>query len=135
MRRAAFVFLLLFGLHVHAHAENWTFVIASENQRIYVDTDSIRKAGQQVRAWSIFNYSTSARVPGTTFDFVSDRSLFFFDCNKKKYGRAVQMLFTEPDAKGEQLTSFSGRMRDIVYEDVVPETIGDNFFSFVCSKI
>ena len=133
MKKIAAVLLLLFC--VNAHAENWTFVIASESQEIYVDTSSILKSGQTVRAWSIFNYDIAMPVPGTKFDFISDRSLFFFDCKRKKMGRAVQVLYSNLNATGDELTTFSGRMSDVEYEDVIPETIGENFFNFVCAKV
>ena len=133
MKKIVAVFLLLFC--VNAWAENWEFVIRSETQEIFVDTDSIRKSGETVRAWSIFNYDVAARAPGTKFDFISERSLFFFDCRRKKMGRAVQVLYSRPNASGDELTTFSGRMSDVRYDDVIPDTIGENFFNFVCSKV
>jgi len=131
MKKIALFFL--FMLSLNACAEDWKFVIASDNQEIYVDTDSIANAGKYRRVWSIFNYSVSARAPGTKFDFISDRSLFFFDCAKKRYGRASQILYSKPNAAGESFTTFSGRMRDVKFEKVATETIGENFFNFVCS--
>ncbi|MCL1886993.1 MAG: hypothetical protein FWG01_03550 [Betaproteobacteria bacterium] len=127
------IIFLLFMLCVNAHAENWKFVIASDNQEIYVDVDSIADVGNYRRAWTIFNYSVSARAPGTKFDFISDRSLFFFDCKKKNVGRATQILYAEPNGTGQFFTTFSGRIQDIKFEKVVPETIGENFFDFVCT--
>lgn len=124
---------VLFMLSLNAYAENWKFVIASDNQEIYVDVDSIVKSGKYKRAWSIFNYSVSARAPGTKFDFISDRSLFFFDCAKKRYGRASQILYSKPNAAGESFMTFSGKMSDVKFEKVATETIGENFFNFVCT--
>lgn len=127
------VLFFFFMICMNAHAENWHFVVASDNQEIYVDLDSIMNARRYKRAWTTFNYSVSARAPGTKFDFISDRSLFFFDCQKKKLGRATQILYSQPNATGEQLITFSGRMRDIVFEKVEPNTVGEVFFDFVCA--
>lgn len=126
--------LLLFTLFsLSAYAENWQFVIASDNEEIYVDTDTIGTVGKYKRAWSLFNYSVSARAPGTKFDFISDRSLFFFDCKKKRFGRAAQILYSQPKGEGESLMTFSGKMKDIRFQKVIPDTIGENFFNFVCT--
>lgn len=123
----------LFMLSLNAHAENWKFVIASDNQEIYVDVDSIVESPKYRRAWSIFNYSVSARAPGTNFDFISDRSLFYFDCKKKRYGRASQILYSKLNAAGESYMTFSGKMSDVKFDKVDKDTIGENFFDFVCA--
>ena len=151
------VTLLLFALFsLSAQAENWQFVIASDNEEIYVDTDTIGtvdknkrteigfnqilswltgngSADKYKRAESMFNYSVSARAPGTKFDYISDCSLFFFDCKRKRFGRAAQTLYSQPQCKGESLMTFSGTMQDIRFQKVAPDTIGENFFNFVCS--
>lgn len=126
------LFFAFFFLNAHAE-ENWQFVIASDNEEIYVDTETIGKVGKYKRAWSIFNYSVPARAPGTKFNFISDRSLFFFDCKKKRFGRATQILYSQPKGEGESLMTFSGKMDDIRFQKVVPDTIGENFFNFVCT--
>ncbi|WAW10712.1 hypothetical protein NB640_03395 [Oxalobacter vibrioformis] len=131
MKKVALFFL--FMLSLNAYAENWKYVIASDNQEIYVDVDSIATVGKYRRAWSIFNYSVSARAPGTKFDFISDRSLFFFDCKKRRYGRATQILYSKPNGAGESDMTFSGKISDIKFEKVEKETIGENFFDFVCT--
>ncbi len=131
MKKIVVFFLFMFSLN--AYAENWKFVVDSDNQEIYVDVDSIVQSPKYRRAWSIFNYSVSARAPGTKFDFISDRSLFFFDCKKRRYGRASQILYSKPNAAGESLMTFSGKMSDVKFEKVEKETIGENFFDFVCS--
>jgi|GEM_PF-2770622 len=131
MKKILVLFLFMFSLN--AYAENWKFVIASDNQEIYVDVDSIANADKYRRAWSIFNYSVPAKAPGTNFSFISDRSLFFFDCKKKRMGRASQLLYSKPNGAGEFLMTFSGRMKDVKFENVEKETIGENFFDFVCA--
>ncbi len=131
MKKLFVIFLLLFS--ASTYAEEWKFVVASDNEEISVDVDSIGTVGKYKRAWSLFNYSVSARAPGTKFDFISDRSLFFFDCKRKRLGRANQVLYSGPNATGESYTTFSGKISDIKFQKVVPETIGENFFNFVCS--
>jgi len=131
MKKIIVIFFLLFS--VGAYAEDWKFVIASDNEEISVDVDSIGTVGKYKRAWSIFNYSVSAKAPGTKFNFISDRSLFFFDCKRKKLGRATQVLYSGPNATGESYTTFSGKINDIKFQKIIPETIGENFFNFVCS--
>jgi hypothetical protein len=123
----------LFMLSLNACAEDWKFVIASDNQEIYVDIDSIVNSGKYRRAWSIFNYSVSAKAPGTKFDFISDHSLFYFDCKRRRYGRASQILYSKPNAAGESYITFSGKMSDVKFDKVEKETIGENFFDFVCA--
>ncbi|MCM1511954.1 MAG: hypothetical protein NC112_02395 [Oxalobacter formigenes] len=131
-KTAALLLFAFFSLNACAE-ENWQFVIASDNEEIYVDTNSIGKVGKYKTAESIFNYSVPARAPGTKFSFISDRSLFFFDCQKKRFGRATQILYSRPKGEGESLMTFSGKIEDIRFQKVVPETIGENFFNFVCT--
>ncbi len=134
MKKIILFFLFVFSLNAHAaEEEKWKFVIASDNQEIYVDVDSIATSGKYKRAWSIFNYSVIAKAPGTQFDFISDKSLFYFDCKKKVYGRAVQILYAEPNAGGKSFMTYSGKMKDIKFDPVAKGTIGENFFDFVCS--
>ena len=132
MKKIVMFFLVM--LCMNAHAENWKFVIASENMEIHVDTDSVVNTGKFIRVWSVFNYSVSAKAPGTNFSFISDKSLFFFDCRKKKIGRAAQILYSQPYGKGEELVRFSGKMGDVKFESVTPDTIEENFFNFVCTQ-
>lgn len=131
MKKIILLFFLTFC--VNAYASNWQFVTASDNQEIYVDLDSIATVGKYKRAWSIFNYSVSAQAPGTHFDFISDRSLFFFDCAKKRYGRTTQILYSKPNGTGESLLTYSGTISEIKFEKAVPDTIGEIFFDYVCT--
>lgn len=125
--------ILLFTFSISAYAENLHFVIASDNEEVYVDLDSIGKVGKYKRAWSIFNYSVSAKAPKINFEFISDRSLFFFDCKKKRVGRATQILYSGPNGTGQSYTTFSGKISDIKFQKIVDGTIGENFFDFVCT--
>lgn len=134
MKKTAMLLLFAF-LSLQAHAEeNWQHVTESENEEIRVDVNSIRKVGKYKSAESIINYSVPAKAPGTKFEFISDRSIFFFDCKKKRFGRATQILYSQPDGEGQSLMTFSCKMDDIKFEKVFPETVSEILFNFVCAK-
>ncbi|MDR1310780.1 MAG: hypothetical protein LBK01_02735 [Burkholderiaceae bacterium] len=133
MKKYLLLLSFLAPLCAYAAEENLRFVVEDDNRKIFVDISSIQRVGQYVRAWSIFDYSTSAQVPNRSFTFISDKSLFFYDCRKKRLGRATQVLYSQPGGKGESLTTYSGKMQDIQFSNVTSGTVGENLFDFVCT--
>lgn len=124
--------LLLAGLAINAYAENWVVVSESDNAVYKVDTDTIAKIEKYQKADVNINYSEPAQIPRGKFTFICDQSMFFFDCKKRKMGRATQTLYSEPDGNGESKLIYSGTIDQIKFEKVEDETIGAILLDYIC---
>ncbi|MDR0934672.1 MAG: hypothetical protein LBM56_06275 [Burkholderiaceae bacterium] len=134
MRKMALVFLCALGFGMNAYAANYKMVTESDNAKYFVDVDTVEQAGRLTKAWVTINYDTSARAPGTKFDFISDQSLFYFDCKRKRFGRTTQYLWSQPNAAGKSITTYSGKIQDIRFEPAETGTIGELLLQFVCTQ-
>lgn len=105
---------------------DWTQVVATKRSTFYVDPDTFRKAGNFVRAWTLMD--NKFRPVGGARSVLARRE---FDCSNSRYSFRGVTQYAEPMAAGKVIES-----TDKISEwfAVVPNTVGDRLFKFVCGK-
>ena len=128
------VLSLFFLVCVNAYANPFLNVVTeSDDIVILVDAKSVIKVGDYVRAWVIFNFSKPETNHG--FKYISENTLYFFDCDGKEMGKATRMLFAGKNATGESVTTFSIPVQDIELGRVEPNSMGDILLKNVCQRL
>ena len=123
--------LLLFLSSGPVYAE-WVAVGSSESAggyTGYIDPDTIRRKGDLVKVWELYDFKTAQTVVGVSF--LSRQWQRQYDC-------------VEERGRGLATTEFSGNMGNgnVVWTDsdegkwspVAPESIGKALWKFACGK-
>jgi hypothetical protein len=105
---------------------DWAQVVATKRSTFYVDPDTLRKAGNFVRAWTLMD--NKFRPVGGARSVLARRE---FDCSNSRYSFRGVTQYAEPMAAGTVIES-----TDKISEwfAVVPNTVGDRLLKFVCGK-
>jgi hypothetical protein len=116
-----------------ASAAEWKAVGTTKQGTGYVDASSVAKVGMHRKAWILWNFETEEKT--TTYPTVAYRSaktLTYFDCESQRLGSFMEVLYTEPMGAGSSVKTDSYKFRHDILQDVVPETVGEDFLKFVC---
>lgn len=108
-----------------AYAE-WAQVVATKRSTFYIDPDTLRKAGNFVRAWTLMD--NKFRPVGGARSVLARRE---FDCSNSRYTFRSVTQYAEPMAAGTVIDSTDKISEWFV---VVPNTVGDRLLKFVCGK-
>jgi hypothetical protein len=109
-----------------ASASNWVRVSNSNTADFYVDTESIRHAGQNRKAWIMAN-ATDAQAANKGGG--SGKMLEYFDCEQKMIGYGQSITYALPMGEGNVINSSSAAIR---YEDIIPDSVSEFLFNYVC---
>ncbi|MEP6959211.1 MAG: surface-adhesin E family protein [Nitrospirota bacterium] len=112
------------------HAE-WEALVENEEvgMTVYVDPATIRRAGDLVSMWQLFDYKTIQTVAGELV--VSSKVHSEYDCFEE---RSRRLAFTDHSGKmgrGEAAISDSNKGE---WQPVAPESMGQHLWRFACSK-
>lgn len=131
--RKAILMMLLAVVSSSAMAE-WVVVTRSENgaNTVYVDPATIRKAGNKVKMWELFDYKTmQAQVSNRGLPYMSSKSRSEYDC-KEEQSRTLASSY-----HGENMGGGG-----VIYTDdepgkwrpVSPESINEALWELACGK-
>ncbi|HET6490862.1 MAG TPA: surface-adhesin E family protein [Syntrophales bacterium] len=136
------VTLFIFPTACEIQAAEWIFYGETGSGHLYYDNTSIMKSGNnvQVRTMAIFGDDGKAtfnhalkkigKAPGNA-DVVSySISSEQFDCVKNKLKLSSMTIYNE---KGGAIHSMA--MKNDDWDDIIPETNGDNLRKIVCSGL
>ena len=117
---------LMLAMTAGTASAEWTLVGPNDDITLYVDRTTIRRNGNFVKMWSLFDY---IKVEGPRH--LSTRSQSEFDCKGEKMRTLA-------------LTSFSGQMLSgtVNYTDsitgewtaVAPQSMGETMWKIACGK-
>ncbi len=119
-----------------AAASNWIFGGESEDlrNRVYYDTDSIRRDGQLVTAWVQWDF-TEIKYLGN-IPYRSSLYLLYLDCTKNISGNAQVVYFADNRAQGTIVhTTRLRAIREIQFEAHIPDSVGENLINSICRRI
>lgn len=112
-----------------AYAEWVEIGHSREGTTIYVDSDTIRRKGDRVKMWELYDHAT-ARV--TTYGPVlSSRTQSEYDCAEERSRRLALALFSDHMLTGGLLSSIS---QETTWDPVAPGTLGQSLWKFACDK-
>lgn len=126
----AVLMLVLSVVSSHAAAV-WVEVGSDETATVYADPATIRKTGERVKMWSLFDYKT-ARVPGKPLEpYLSMRGYSEYDC-KKTRSRALSVSF-HPRGMASGDVTYTNAKRD-KWRPLTPGSVAENLWKTACGK-
>lgn len=133
MRKICLVLLLF--TYTAAHAADWKPVIDAPDMKVWVDQSSLAQAGKYKKAW--FRTWRSVDQQGnayTTFKtYRWTKQLEYFSCQERT-SSALQMLYYTGDVtSGEYIGSSSIKLAQASFDEIAPDTVGEQMLSFVCT--
>lgn len=124
---------LLANIGTLAHATRWVDVAGNSEVTVFVDVDSIRRDGNQVRTWLKWQWNLNQEVPDSypPKKYLLERQLQVSDCKHRTLAIAQGVRYSDKDG-ADAVSSYTVDRTHWQFSDVVPETIGETIVQFAC---
>lgn len=98
------VFVSLIACASAAEVE-WEFLVADQNNKVYLDPDSITQEGPFIKAWTLIDMlnGLGLKLYGIFYTAKSIKSLDMYSCNEGKRATLREISFTELHGDGKIL--------------------------------
>jgi hypothetical protein len=122
--------VLLAAISASATAEVWVEASQNNDYVAYGDPSSIRREGDIVKMWSMFDYKNPQ--PGIAGKpYLSTKRQFEYDCKQGRARALAVSSYAAHDGKGVALASASVKYD---WSPVVPESADEYLLKFACKK-
>jgi TonB family protein len=109
----------------------WTGIGKMGDETIYLDFATIRRTGNLVKAWTLWDYKTVRTLSGGG-GYLSAKAQMQLDCEEE--GLRTIAFVEYSGHMGEGNVAYSNSDPTTTWDPVVPGTIGETLFNTVCSK-
>lgn len=120
-----------------AQASDWQIISGSEKLNVFVDKSSIARSGKYKKAW--FMYSNSTDQTGLVYTsykvYRSNKALEYFDCEERTTGQIQSTFYAAEFGAGDALGSMILKLPQVMFSEVVPDTIGETMLNYICSPV
>jgi len=124
------LFLLLFLSSGPAYAEwMWIDDKAKDGMTTYANPDTIRRKGDLVTMWVLFDFKTAEHVADTTH--LSFKMQDEYDCTEERTRRLAGRFFSGNMGRGKVV--YSNATKD-KWEPVPPESVSHDLWKLACNK-
>lgn len=133
MNRPALLLLAASILAANASAATWVEIGGSDAVVVFVDTESLRRNGTQVRSWLKWQWSKPVDVPNSypVKLYQLERQLQVSDCKNGTLAIAQGVRYA--DATGNDVVdSYTIPEKAWQFSEAAPETIGESIVKYVC---
>lgn len=130
MKKLLFTLTLVF-ISTNTMAE-WIEIGESNNKggyTAYADLTSIRKAGNKVKMWVLFDYKIEQKISGVVF--LSEKIRREYDCEVEQMRVLAFSLFSWNMEKGDLIRSYSQPQK---WEKIQPETMNETEWKVACKQ-
>lgn len=127
MRKA--ILMMLLAVVSSSAAAKWVEIDDSDDATFYVDPATIRKAGNIVKMWHIFDLKKADTVNGK--HYMSMKGQGEYDCKEERWRIIYSNSYSEHMGTGSTVYNFS---RSVKWEPVAPETMVVSLWEFACKK-
>jgi len=125
--------ILMMILAVMSSSAMAEWVEISDNETIgvtvYVDPTTIRKKGNKVKLWQLYDYKTSRKLG--TENYLSVKEQREFDCEEEQIQILYTIYYLGNMGEGESIRTY-GNLSG--WRPVAPETIDQVFLKHACGK-
>ncbi len=119
--------LILAVVSSSAMAE-WVKVSEDKLVTVYADPTTIRKIGDKVKMWALWDYSTAQE--GDSKPYMSVRIQNEYNCKEETDRQIYATTFSGNMLEGNTIDTQGGRD----WEPIAPRTIGETLWKFACGK-
>ena len=129
MKKVLVLLLLMVSTNVFAE---WTAVSVSSdnNQTNYVDVGTIKKKGNKVKMWTMYDYKTVKMIENDSF--LSQVFHYEYDCENETI-KQLDFIWYSGNMKSGDVV-YSQRNMNIEPISVTPESINEHLFKIACGK-
>jgi hypothetical protein len=124
-----FLMILLLLSSGPAYAEWVLLGTTDEGMTMYADPDTIRRKGDRVKMWELFDFKTIQTVAGDSF--LSNKSQEEYDCAEERHRTLAYMWFSGNMGTGKVVYSNSNEGK---WEAIEPESVGQHLWKVACAK-
>lgn len=129
------ILLALCSIPATASASNWVEAAVNDNVIVYIDKQSLRRAGQKVKAWVKWEFTKPKELAGTFPKqmYQASKELSIYNCADRTTLTLQATRYTEI----EMVTVVEDiSIKDIPssYYEVAPDTIGEALLEFSCRE-
>lgn len=120
----------------NAYAANWELVGMNDNTLVYVDDSSIVMSKGARKAWTMWSDKEGFVRPASRTEAPSKSSkvLSYYNCSERTTADVQSTTYAETAGQGQVVDSNKVTLRDSLYYDVTPDTLGETIFEYVCKK-
>jgi hypothetical protein len=129
MKKLIFLLLLLLSTNVLAE---WTLIESANGEDgfdVYVDTQSMRRDGDKVKMWNMYDYK---KVKVDVKRYMASISRVEYDCKEETLRLLDLFWYTGNMGKGEPVFSNTNIKKESI--SIMPETIHEALFNIACSN-
>jgi hypothetical protein len=133
MRKA--ILMMILAVVSSSAAAEWTAVSSNEKFTVYVESATIRKNGNMVEIWQLFDEKTAETVAGITY--MSSKDQEEFDC-KEKLARPLYSTYHSGNMGRGEIVFTNETPGNSIYGNwtpVMPGTIIETLWKFACGKL
>ena len=123
----AILMMLLAVVSSSAMAE-WVKVSEDKLVTAYADPSTIRKLGDKVKMWALWDYSTAQE--GDSKPYMSVRIQNEYNCKEETDRQIYATTFSGNMLEGNTIDMQGGRN----WEPIAPRTFGETLWKFACGK-
>ncbi len=116
-------------------AATWVEIGRTSEATVFIDIDSVRKAGNRVKSWQKWNWTKPQYITNSypTKSYLAEKSLQVSECQNRTTAVLERVFYTELDYR-VIVDSATVDERSARFSEVVPETIGEAISNFACSN-
>lgn len=121
----------MLALVVMSSAANadWVKAMTSDQADIYVEPSTIKQAGNKVKIWELYNYSSWQEVNGKPV--LSLKIQNEYDCEKQRYRSLAGVGYARKMGEGDVRFTDNEANK---WGPVVPGTMGEGVWKLVCGE-
>lgn len=124
------------ALSFQAQAADWKLIGIGDNAIVYVDDASIVMIKGKRKAWTMWSDKEGYVRPagGNEAPSKSSKVLSYYNCSERTSADVQSTTYSEMVGQGEVVASQKVTLRDSIFYDVTPDTLGETIFEYVCRK-
>jgi hypothetical protein len=128
MRNA--IFMMLLAVVSSSAAAEWITAVITENITTYADPATIRRAGDMVKMWHLYDYKT-VRAPDGIKPYMSIRVQAEYDC-KEVRARLLSGFFHSGNMAGGEIVYIGSDPG--TWTPIPPNTIMETLWKIACGR-
>ena len=109
----------------------WTFYGSNKDSDLYLDYGSIRKDGEIAKMWFMEDYRGVKKISNGK-SFLSATTLGIYDCKEERVGTDSFAIYSEKKGGGEAV--FTSRMKQVNWEAIAPDSLGEILWKKACGR-
>jgi hypothetical protein len=125
MKRLCLVILLL--LYSGPAYSEWMSLFATEEGTVYVDRDTVRRKGELVKMWYLFDFKVARTVGGDSN--LSSKLQIEFDCGEERMRKLASTYFSGNMGSGKANYTISDPSK---WAPVEPASTGEALWKVAC---